>query len=326
MDDFENDNPGGEQPTTLSPRNPIQVIWRHRFLVLLGGAIGLILGALSYSQRPPVYQTAAKVLVVKKRSDVLPVKDGDPRMTFYEDYVSTHLVVICSPLIAAKAVERHKLRELKCLEKEGDPVGAILSGLVASRDVPKESGAPPNNILNLTLRCADSADAGVILAAVISAYREFLAETYKNVSDNTLEDLQKARRTLEADIALQNQKYSEFREKAGNILTNSEGLNVYESRIRTYQEQETKLLSQVEELRKRLDAIDQAKKEKTALKDIISLGTRPFDKQAQDNTLEMQLQTELHRLEMEEQKLLGQDLGAKHPDVQSVRIPATSHV
>ena len=56
----------------LAPRNPLQIVWRRKSLVLLGLVVGLIGGVIFQSQRAPVYQTGAQVLVVKKRADVLP--------------------------------------------------------------------------------------------------------------------------------------------------------------------------------------------------------------------------------------------------------------
>src|SRR5215813_5777393 len=69
-----------------------------------------------------------QVLVLKKRSDALPVTNGDPRLSFYEDYVSTHLVLIRSPLVVERAVKKRNLGSLKSFEKAGDPAGAIMGG------------------------------------------------------------------------------------------------------------------------------------------------------------------------------------------------------
>ena len=36
-----------------------QAIWKHKALLVLGGAIGLVMGLLYYIQRTPVYQARA---------------------------------------------------------------------------------------------------------------------------------------------------------------------------------------------------------------------------------------------------------------------------
>ena len=37
----------------------LAMFWRHKALVVLGLAIGLVLGALYYSRQPPVFQSSA---------------------------------------------------------------------------------------------------------------------------------------------------------------------------------------------------------------------------------------------------------------------------
>src|SRR5262245_26968681 len=134
-DEHDNEDQGGQQSVASSSRNPLQVVWRRRWLVLLGAVVGLVLGALVYAQRSPVYQSSAQVLVVKKRSEAMQVGGGTQQaVQYYEDYASTHLVLIRSPLVVQRAVKKRNLGALKSFEGQGDPTGAILAGLGASRD------------------------------------------------------------------------------------------------------------------------------------------------------------------------------------------------
>src|SRR5262249_14183919 len=149
---------------------------------------------------------------VKKRSDTLPVAGGDPRASFYEDYVSTHVVLIRSPFVVQLAVKKRNLASLRSFEGQGDPTAAILAGLSAARDVPKDSTSPPNSISSLPYKGADSSDSAAVLAAVIDSYRDFLDETYRNVSDSTLSEITAARDVLKRDIADKQKKYREFLE------------------------------------------------------------------------------------------------------------------
>src|SRR4051794_24402632 len=77
-----------------------EMAWRHKALLALGLVVGLALGSLYYARAERVYQSATKILVVKKRQDALPLPGMDPRLAQAEDYVSTHLVLIRSPLVA----------------------------------------------------------------------------------------------------------------------------------------------------------------------------------------------------------------------------------
>src|SRR5262245_42522159 len=136
------DDPGFEFAAARSSHNLLEVLWRRKSLVLLGVVVGLVGGALFYAQRAPVYQAGAQVLVVKKTSDALPIAGGDPRLTFVEDYLSTHLVLIRSPLILERAVKKRELASLRSFAGAGDPAGAILAGLTAGRDSKDPTQAP----------------------------------------------------------------------------------------------------------------------------------------------------------------------------------------
>src|SRR5262249_17810719 len=91
------------EPVPLDPsedapsRNPhlLQAVWHRKALVLLGLFIGLVVGTLVYLYRPPVYQSAAQVLVIKKRPDVA-ISGASAQAMYYDDYISTQLTLIKS--------------------------------------------------------------------------------------------------------------------------------------------------------------------------------------------------------------------------------------
>src|SRR5271167_1171660 len=84
----------------------LNMAWRRKSLIILGVVVGLIWGILDYAQRPPVYKVDAQVLVVKKRPDILPAVSGDVSFSYYEDYLSTHQILIRSLLIAGRAAKK----------------------------------------------------------------------------------------------------------------------------------------------------------------------------------------------------------------------------
>ena len=80
----------------------------------------MVLGVLYYAQATPVYQSTAQVLVVKKRPDA--VTGVDTRHLAIEDYVATHQVLIRSPLIIERAIQKHDLGACESFaRREGRP-------------------------------------------------------------------------------------------------------------------------------------------------------------------------------------------------------------
>jgi polysaccharide biosynthesis transport protein len=294
----------------------LRVIWQHKLLVAFGATVGLVLGALVYVQRAPVYQTSAQVLVVKKRSDALPITGGDPRLSFVEDYVATHMVVIKSQVVVEQAVKKRNLQALPSFAGGGDPTGAIIAGLATARDT-KDSAGAPNNIINLSYRGPISEDCGTILNAVIDSYQEFLDQTSANVSTETVKLIKDARDNLKDDLAESEKKYQDFRKKNPLLFKGRDGINVYQERVANLEAKKSALMLHQTELRDRLRVIDQAAKEghgRAAVLAFMSGAGRDGKGSGADaNPDEKLLPLLLH-----EQELLA-DFAEDHPQVISIR-------
>src|SRR5262249_36637419 len=156
----------------------------------------------------PVYQSAAQVLVVKKRADALPIQGLETSQAYYDDYVSVHIVLIKSPLIIARAVKNGELQKLKSFEGCSDPVGPIIAGLTVARDS-KDSYSYGNssNILNLSFRGPVADECDVVLNAVVESYQSFLDETYRNLSHEAVNLINSAKNVLHDDLARAKKTY-----------------------------------------------------------------------------------------------------------------------
>jgi capsular exopolysaccharide synthesis family protein len=305
-------------PNVAFSRNVLLVCWQRRSLVLLGAAAGLVIGVLYYAQKRPVYQSGAKILVVKRNAGALPVAGGDPRLTVFEDFVSTHLELLTSPVIVERAVKKRNLGALPSLAG-GDPGGVIRAGLQAFRTPPKDASTPPNNIINLSYRGGDSADAEEVLQAVIDSYRDFLDETYQNVSTTTLKLITKARDELRRDATAKEKKYSEFRKTSPLLGRGADGPNVHLGRIKQFQSVQTTLLARAGELQERLKAIDKARKDRSSHSVLLALATRALDSKTPgpQAKLERRLEETLFPLLIRKAELL-EVYGPEHPDVMRV--------
>lgn len=309
--------PAPESAVASTSRNLLQVLVQHRWLVVLGAVVGLVGGLLNYAQKQPVYQSSASVLVVKKRNDALLVAGGDPRLGVYEDYVSTHLILIKSSMVVGLAVKKKELGQLGSFEGIADPTGVILGGLTAGRDNSKDSGAP-NNIINLTYRGSQAEDTGPVLAAIIAVYRDFLDETYRGISDSTLDLINKARSTLQDDLSKKEESYRAFRKSGPLLWKGMDGANIHLSRIKEFQLKQTALFARTEELRERLKAIDKAKKDGSSTATLMALATKPLERDGKEGVLEREQESSLFPLLVKEKGLL-QDYGDDHPEVMRVR-------
>ncbi len=239
-----------------------QILWRRKALIVIGAAAGLVIGALFFSQQAPVYQTGAKVLVIKKNHDrMLPIFGTNPGAAFMEDYLATHVQLIQSPLIIEKSVKKFELHTLKSFENR-EPVGAIAAGLFVARDNPKDGSSGPSNILNMSFKGPVSDDCPRVLNALIETYREFLDQAYLSANDQTLNLITQAREHLRKDLDEARTKYQIFRKNNHQLWLNKDGVSIPQERFHEIESQRTVLLKSRAELRGKITALEEDLKAK----------------------------------------------------------------
>src|SRR5947208_3248536 len=74
--------------TPAAPPNLLLGVLQRWPWLLLGLAAGLVLGLIYHMKRAPVYQSAAELMVLKNRTELIAGGPGDPRVSLVEDYVA----------------------------------------------------------------------------------------------------------------------------------------------------------------------------------------------------------------------------------------------
>src|SRR5262245_13587315 len=154
---------------------------RRRGRIALGVFVGAALAVAACAVFGPWYESNARLLVDRKRLETAPLsgpQQGQPP----EDYLSTHILIITSPKVVGRAIEKGNLAGLATLRGKAEPTQEILDSLLVTRDPPKPGVVPSNEILNLNFRGGSRDDCGKILDAIIASYQEFLEETYRSRS------------------------------------------------------------------------------------------------------------------------------------------------
>lgn len=296
-----------------------RLAWHRKSLIMLGAAVGLVLGTLYYVQREPVYESDAEVLVVNKRPDS--GMGGNVHLSHFEDYVSTHRILVRSPLIVERAIEKYHLEKLVSLADEEDLVDALIERLSVRRST-KDSSSKQNSILSLAFRGNVADECGVVVNAVVNSYKEFLDETYRNMSDDTLKLITDARDTLTKDLAEKEEAYRIFREKCPLLWRGKDEVNPHHDRLAKIEEKRSALLLRRNELEGRLATVRKAVAENRSREEIVAIisdlarDSEFFDPDRNPET--RNLETQLLPLLLEEQTLLG-EYGSQHPQLLSVR-------
>jgi capsular exopolysaccharide synthesis family protein len=132
--------------------NLLQIAWRRRALIVLGGVIGCVLGALYYAQQSPVFRSQSQLIVIKKQPEVRMEGPADMFGGMFDDYLATHMVLIKSPMLVKQAVlppEKDKLEdEIETLLRKEVVVALAVGGLGAPAvSVIDESAFSSKNLL-----------------------------------------------------------------------------------------------------------------------------------------------------------------------------------
>jgi hypothetical protein len=133
-----------------APANSGTDVWgmllRRKWAILFAVAVGAGLGYLYFTRQPSVYQATAHLLVDKERRPELPIQGLDG-FRGHEENLTTHMLLIRSPLIVGRAVETHQLGSLRSFGRS--PTGTIIGGLSVRQAAEKA------NVLELTFRGGD---------------------------------------------------------------------------------------------------------------------------------------------------------------------------
>ncbi len=294
----------------------VTALWHRKGVILSIVAIALGLGYLYYLRSTPVYQSAAQILFIKNEAK-LPIA-GVEGKAGYEDTLSTHMLLLCSPKIVGEAVEEHDLASLPSLQAAADPTTAIIRRLKASRAGGRT--APDPNVIDLTYEGLNPEDCAAVLNAIVKTYQDFLAETYETFSKETVDLISKAKDDLDGQLRDKEKAYRTFRQSSALLWKGAEGANVHQLRMAQIEDARAKLLVENTQTQVRIDHIEAALKKggnREALAFLLRDAGTSTPEKATDgprNPFEERMFT----TQMEEQLLL-EELGPDHPDVKAVR-------
>ena len=313
------DNTPADSLDSLTYFDLVRIAWGRKSLVALAVVCAVVLGALYYAQATPIYESSAEVLVVKKRPEV--VTGNEIYASQFEDYVSTHTVLIKSPLIIERAIQAADFRSLKTFaEEKDDLIEVVIEQLSVGRGS-KELGKSADSILTLTFRGPVAHECATVVQAILDSYQQFLVETYRDMGEDTIDLITQAREVLKQDLQQQEEAYREFRQKSPLVSHGSGEVNPRQDRLSAIESQLSELLLRRTDFESQLETIEntrQARRDRAELVAMVSDLANKTETNYGGRGTTLGLDKELFSLLQEEQKL-RQDYGPNHPHVRSVR-------
>lgn len=318
----------GDLEHQVNPLELLWIAWRRKSLIILGAAIGLALGALYYAQAKPVYRSEAQVLVVSKRPDV--VTDHGTAGAALQDYVSTHRVLMQSPLVVEQAVREAKLGSLECFAGvEGSPTEIIANSLLVDRVIKDATAASRDNVLKLSFSGPIADDCCTVVNAVLESYKKFLAETYRDMSADTVKLISEARDLLDGDLKKLEDGYRNLREKSPMIWKGKDEVNPLQDRLMMIEMQRSALLLRRANYDGQLRTIEAARKAGRKNEELVALVSQLADRldsnvldRTGGSTYDHYASATLKGLMLPlltEEQTLSENWGPKHPQLLAAR-------
>ena len=189
-------------PFMFAPQEPEEVgfdFWgvlrRRKWLVFLGLLAGLVVGGIYNSQAQKIYESKATVTIQPRDKIIWSLSQGNQ----YDDLTKfdlRHDQLISENNILFKCLTEHGLSDLETLRDlpQEDQFKEIRENLVViqNREEPTK--------YELEYTSVNPRDAQTILATVVSTYERYLNEQYQEVSQDTMELLNKMCDRLHGDI------------------------------------------------------------------------------------------------------------------------------
>ncbi|MFO0810540.1 MAG: polysaccharide biosynthesis tyrosine autokinase [Gemmataceae bacterium] len=312
----------GVDPQELSPLTTLTkfawIAWHNKWLVMLGVVVGLILGALSYAQTSPTFQSTAQILVIKKRPDfIMPANGSEMRgSAVVEDYLGTHVVMMQSDEVLSRAAKLVDCAALDSPPLDGDATGLLKAGLVVARE--KEASSGGTSVLNVSFRCASPTDSYRLLSAAIDGYKKFLADTYSGMNDETLTLIDKAQKLFNNELLAKQKELQQIVLENPLAIKSKEGVSTLQDRIRHLEEKRSSYALRQTQIETRQKVVDKALKEGKSRTAILTMLLANSTDGKAPPTPNAATEAALLELKLQE-KELTQTFGPNHPSVLAIR-------
>jgi capsular exopolysaccharide synthesis family protein len=192
-----------------------------------------LLAALTYlAVTRRLYEAYAQLLVLQQGGRPLNVANTDPSrlMEGTDDYIPTHALILSSPLVVKRSIDRIGLDRLpsalEARRANQDPVEGVINRLRVTR--PDRMA----KILRVEYRAGDRDEVVRMVEAITESYNQVLEETFQKSNSSTVIALiSKARDELSQELQDLEGKYPELRRRTPSPITGAEGRSFLASRV-----------------------------------------------------------------------------------------------
>ena len=235
---------------------------RRRLLIAFAVVICVVLAVLIRFLLPIKYE-ASGVILVKKKDANLAAEGvegrGELEGKLVEDILATHMVILASPKIVSRALEKENLADLasvtSALRADQDAVDYVVDNLTVSRGGTGQ--AKTAHVLTLSIKHTSADDAAKLLRAVFESYQAYVAETYQDVGKEAATLIDQARGEIGDELKQKQAALRENRETAPLLWNGEDALNVHQSRLDQHEAELAAFILREARVQSRLEVIQE---------------------------------------------------------------------
>jgi len=269
------------QPAAAGP-DLLKLLWRWKWLPILGTAIGMTISFLVYSQSLPQYRATALVQVETRKKSI-PMENNSNGPMEMGSPINDELVLIKSLVVLQKAIEIGKLEQHRRLSSISPE--KLIKFLKKNITTKLGSTDPQTTVVSISVTTDEAELSGQILECLLAGYKEHTSMRLKSSTGEVLGVLAKYRDNYEAK--------KEAVEKELAMLRNHSDLRWVEGK--PVDPASTKLIS----IEKTLQELESKKKSIESLLEQIAVArenNRPLDELVQLITSSTENQSKLEEI------------------------------
>ncbi|MFN3190783.1 MAG: polysaccharide biosynthesis tyrosine autokinase [Aureliella sp.] len=204
----------------------VQILWRWKWLPILGSIIGAGLGYLYFSKQPAIYQATALVQVATSlpgvtSQQVFNAEEMGPGTRADES------MVIRSQKVLRVAVNRGRLTDQPLFA--GESAEEIVARLMSSDDLLVEPADKDDatKLISISYLSEDADLAAIVVNAIVDGYSEYLSEEYQTVGNEIYNLVTDAQEKLQKEHKNLNQQSLDFQkqtQESANVVWTSDGV------------------------------------------------------------------------------------------------------
>jgi succinoglycan biosynthesis transport protein ExoP len=278
-----------------------KVMWRNRWLVLLGVVVAVAAGFIYLRMAIPIYTSVSKLYVQQSAPTFLRTEYGEPQR--YNLY--TQAALLKSSRILAAALESPQLKNMKTFAGRDNPLAYVQQNI--------QVGVGKNDdTINVSFSSPYAAEASQIVNGVVDAFVAAHEENKRKASAEILESLQRERDRKKDELDQKRAELAELRKKNALLAMELDQRGVVTQELQRLSAALAEAKMGTVQAATLYGGVKARAKEPNDLREYLSLSALPA---SLDPTTSQRssLSRRLFELELDRRGLVNSDLTGNHP-------------